>query len=87
LRETIKQAPDPWKILKTLRPETRAKLIDFVDSGDHLNDELWDAAEDDTESDLFNHSDNEESAFNRSRYSTPGSKIPIRPNKTVRRVL
>lgn len=34
LRETIKNSPDPWKVLKTLRPETRAKLIDFVDNGE-----------------------------------------------------
>ena len=34
------------------RPETRAKLIDFVDSGDHLTDDVWNAAEND-EKDLF----------------------------------
>ena len=34
MREMIKNSPDPWKVLKTLRPETRAKLIDFVDNGE-----------------------------------------------------
>ena len=48
LRDSIRQSPDPWKVLKKLKPETRAKLIDFVDSGDHLTEDTWDAAEDET---------------------------------------
>lgn len=82
LRESIKRSPDPWKVLKTLRPETRAKLIDFVDSGDHLSEDTWDAAEKDDNGDNDLYDTDEE----RNNQSSQNDSIRARHNSSPRTV-
>ncbi|CAG5087923.1 Oidioi.mRNA.OKI2018_I69.PAR.g11671.t1.cds [Oikopleura dioica] len=36
LKESIQNSPNPWKVLSKLSKDTQSKLINFMDTGDHL---------------------------------------------------
>lgn len=51
LKESISNSPNPWKVLSKLSKETQSKLIDFVETGDHLQRDLFDDMEENEETD------------------------------------